>query len=1508
MYSRLDRMIHPAWIMGLLLFGLSLPARAHHEKTAYAIPLEDIVIDGLLDDWPEEMAIYPIDWVHPTAYKTTPPDGPKDFTGSFRVGFDPKLNLLYLAIVVEDEDLVIHTEAPNWAIQDLCEVYVDADHSGGDDAFAKGAPFAQQFVMVAAPSKTYSTVFDNPSLTAGDIHRSGVRAEVFRAGATTVYEWALPLFMVYPNNRLQIQSGKTMGFDVVVADADGADAGNWIAWNPGGAKYASSDRLGDLMFAQDYRGREVSLGEISPFDYRAFGTISGKVVTKKENDPYSELVIGVYDEGKLLTTTMSGPEGEYQVRIPPGTYSLQPGRGQGVLPFSIEIVLPPGGNVRTELEVALAPVLGRLSFWPLLGQIGKFDSIYENQIVPILRKYQLVESSERPRKSTDWIFSRLFEFKSVTEFYEKLNTMQTDSVLVGYRGEREFVVPEMRPDSLVPCRFEVYSSRSFGKTAAVTAGKKVRAGKGKTVKAGRGREGVWYGFGAAEGIPLQPTIEIFQDRKDNLWFGTAGGGVIRYDGVDFITYTTKDGLVNDVVRSIAEDSIGNLWFGTNRGVSRFDGREFTSFSTRDGLNGDAVSSIVVDPHGDLWFSFWSRAEGVSRYDGKGFTTFMGDQIVHPVIGKDRAGALWFGTYNGAIRYDGAKFDTLTTEDGLADNSVGSIYEDRERNLWFCSWEVIPFKLTRFDGERFETFVTEENQPFIEVERMVVDREGNPWFKGFRGNMGRFDGEYFSLLGTDDGLLHGFVSMISTDREGNLWICTERGLNRCDAGEMIPYTTAEGLVNNYVSSVFEDKGENLWIGTAGGISLYDRTSFLTFTTEDGLPNNIVRAVLEDQKGSSWFGTEGGGYASGVTRYDGGHFTTFTIEDGLAHNDIISMIEDRNGILWFGTLGGGVSKYDGIHFTNYTTKEGLASNSILDIAEDRNGGLWFAAGGGGISRYQGGYFTSFSAEDGLEGSVISCFEDRNGGIWVGMSGGNIGRFDGTEFATFSAADGMLSSSVRSLVQDKEGNIWAGTWGGISRWDGGHFTNFTTENGLTDSRIVWSGLQDRKGHLWFGTCAGGVIQYDGFVFQNLLMEDGLPDNYLRNPFEDRNGDIWLATEGGITRYRPSRIPPKIVITNVIADQKYGDVERVSISSSQQFITFEFVGKSSKTPTDKMIYVYRLEGFDEDWLQTRENQVDYANLSVGEYVFQTKAVDRDLNYSEVAEVELHVHPPYEGMILIGGLGMSFVGLVIALSYAVKRRRELRQAERALLQELEEELQTAHDMQMGLMPTESPMIQGFDISGRCLPANHVGGDFFQYFPISDNRLAISLADVTGHAMEAAVPVMMFSGVLESEIKHGESLVDLFSSLNQTLHKTLDKRTFVCFTMGELDTSSKKFRLSNGGCPYPYHYKASSNDISELQVDAYPLGVRAETDYPVIETQLEDGDRIVFCSDGIIEAENSFGEIFGFERTAETIRNGCKKDLTAPQLLDHLINEVKTFSGDTPQGDDQTVVVLQVES
>ena len=255
----------------------------------------------------------------------------------------------------------------------------------------------------------------------------------------------------------------------------------------------------------------------------------------------------------------------------------------------------------------------------------------------------------------------------------------------------------------------------------------------------------------------------------------------------------------------------------------------------------------------------------------------------------------------------------------------------------------------------------------------------------------------------------------------------------------------------------------------------------------------------------------------------------------------------------------------------------------------------------------------------------------------------------------------------------------------------------------------------------------------------------------------------------------------------------------------------------------------------------------------------------------------------------------------------KLEQMQQQLIDELEEELQTAHDMQMSLMPTTSPSIQGFTMSGRCLPANHVCGDFYQYFP-RDGRLSVCLADVTGHAMEAAIPVVMFNGILESQMEQGSDLEDLFLRLNRSMYRTrMNSRTFVCFSMGEIDLNSRIMRLANGGCPYPLHFRAATGQVVELQVEAYPLGVREKTNYPIIEVQLEPGDRVVFCSDGAAEAANERDELFSFERMMEAIGEGCRSGLAAEVLIDGVIGDVQAFTGEAPQGDDITLVILEVE-
>ena len=261
-----------------------------------------------------------------------------------------------------------------------------------------------------------------------------------------------------------------------------------------------------------------------------------------------------------------------------------------------------------------------------------------------------------------------------------------------------------------------------------------------------------------------------------------------------------------------------------------------------------------------------------------------------------------------------------------------------------------------------------------------------------------------------------------------------------------------------------------------------------------------------------------------------------------------------------------------------------------------------------------------------------------------------------------------------------------------------------------------------------------------------------------------------------------------------------------------------------------------------------------------------------------------------------------------ILQNKELQEA-RIVVEEhnkrLEEELETASQMQMKLMPAEDPEIEGLLIAGSCRPASHVGGDFYQYYKRPNGDLSIVLADVTGHGMEAAIPNVLFGGMLDNMMDSESEPVELCTRLNSSLYRSLDPRTFVCFSMGVFDNRSKVLNITNGGCPYPYHYDAESETVREIEIDAFPLGVRKETEYSTISLPLESGDRIVFCSDGLIEASNEMGEIYGFDRMRLLVEASCRQDLPNRELIDQLIGEVDLFCDGHEQEDDQTVVVIQ---
>ncbi len=585
-------------------------------------------------------------------------------------------------------------------------------------------------------------------------------------------------------------------------------------------------------------------------------------------------------------------------------------------------------------------------------------------------------------------------------------------------------------------------------------GEPILDAQGKPFIFGDGGKSNFTNFTTDNGLALDAIRCSAMDKSGNLWFGTLGGGVSRYDGKSFTSFTTAQGLAYNSVYAILEDKSGNLWFGTNGGgVSRYDGKSFTNFNTAQGLANNIVFSILEDKSGNLWFGTYGG--GVSRYDGKTFTNFntaqgLANNIVLSIL-EDKGGNLWFGTYGGGVsRYDGKSFVSVTTAQGLANNVVYCILEDRSGSLWFGTNGG---GVCRYDGKTFTSFTTAQGLANNAVYSILEDKSGDLWFGTFGGGVSRYDNKIFTS-----------------------------------------FTTAQGLANNAVFSILKDKNENLWFGTlGGGVSRYDGKSFTSFSTAQGLANNSVFSILEDKGGHFWFGTNGGG----VSRYDGKTFTSFTTAQGLANNTVNSILEDKSGNLWFGTYGGGVSRYDGKTFTNFTTAQGLSNNAVFSILEDKGGNLWFGTLGGGVSRYDGKTFTSFTTAQGLaNNSVFSILEGKSGNLWFGTVGGGVSLYDGKSFTTFTTAQGLSNNSVFSILEDKRGDLWFGTGEGLSVMDAGVVRNLEgTPDQVQKNAIIPSTL-----------------------FNKFKIADGLPDNNVTQVVQLPNGKMAAGTNLGITLFNPS------------------------------------------------------------------------------------------------------------------------------------------------------------------------------------------------------------------------------------------------------------------------------------------------------------------------------------------------------------------------------------------------------
>ena len=295
--------------------------------------------------------------------------------------------------------------------------------------------------------------------------------------------------------------------------------------------------------------------------------------------------------------------------------------------------------------------------------------------------------------------------------------------------------------------------------------------------------------------------------------------------------------------------------------------------------------------------------------------------------------------------------------------------------------------------------------------------------------------------------------------------------------------------------------------------------------------------------------------------------------------------------------------------------------------------------------------------------------------------------------------------------------------------------------------------------------------------------------------------------------------------------------------------------------------------------------------------------------------HPSYtiQGIVfivlLVVVLIIGLLGLIKGKTFEYKSSSEpehiRRIKERARMQQ---ELEIAKKVQLGLLPKDKPKLKGFDIAGICLPALEVGGDYFDFIDLKDGRLGLAIADVSGKGVPAAIYMTLTKGILQSHAEATLSPKTVLSKVNSLMYRTIEKSWYVSMFYAVLDPKNKQLVFSRAGHNPAIVLNQDKSNPQLLQPAGIGLGLEMGDIFTKTlvegELQLEEGNTLVFYTDGFTEAMNENGDEYGEDRFLQFLNDNDNS--SANELVNMAINEIQSFVGTAPQHDDMTMVVLKV--
>ena len=613
-----------------------------------------------------------------------------------------------------------------------------------------------------------------------------------------------------------------------------------------------------------------------------------------------------------------------------------------------------------------------------------------------------------------------------------------------------------------------------------------------------------------------------------------GGRVVVQRNLRFEHIGIEDGLSQATVMSMAQDSKGFIWIGTQEGLNLYDGhniRVFTSDATDpSSLNNEMINDLFVNMAGELWVA--TDGGGINIYDHASETF---SHILHDPA-SDRS---------------------------ISSNRVRTIYQDASGTYWIGT---VGAGLNRLDPgsgdvERFRADPDDPRAlPNDTVLAITEDRRGRLWIGTDGGGLARLDRSTMSFVsyqhdGTEHGLSDNRVGAIYEDRDGWLWIGTnEGGLNRLDSatGKFEQFVhdpnDANSLINNRIRDLLQDQDGTLWVATEDGLDEWRPRDqgFAHYQSREidsgSLSESRLTVLLQGSEGVLWVGSY-----DGVNKwnYFSDAFTHYQAKDGFLNEDIVTAIaESSSGVIWAGTYGGGLSAIDLKAGTSRSYRHqpqdetSLSDDRVMAVHIDAADVVWAGSRAGGLNRLdrQTGQFRRYGVPVLSSNSITALFGDHDGTLWIGTFGGGLNRMDPKGEVSHYRHDPADPSSIGSdrvlaIHRDSQGELWIGTEdGGLNQFNAARsaFTRFVHDEDDPDSissNAAWELLETSDGSLWVATMGDGLNRWrpgerqrGRARFEKWTKSRGLRSNTAFGLLEDDAGGLWLSSNRGIARLDPS------------------------------------------------------------------------------------------------------------------------------------------------------------------------------------------------------------------------------------------------------------------------------------------------------------------------------------------------------------------------------------------------------